>query len=111
MFVVTVKVKPKPETEQANRFGGAYALCWIDFQLQDGAEHLARFYIEQGGWIPEEVKQVSWVDEEFYDTEYEGEERDRLKQYYGEAAADGVCVVFYRWSIDAEDSNEDEGAW
>jgi len=111
MFVITVKVDPKPEIKQATEVGGAYAVCWIDFQLQDGAELLAKFYIEQGGWTPKEVKQVSWVDEEYYDTEYEGERKDELKQYYAEADADGVCIVFHEWPADAEDSDEEEGTW
>lgn len=111
MYVITIKARPKPEAEQASEVGGAYAVCWIDFQLQDGAEHLARFYVEQGGWAAEEIKQVLWVDEDYYDTNFEGEERDDLKQFYAEAAEDGVCVVFHEWPADAEDAEEPDEPW
>ena len=111
MFVITVRVEPKPGTDLAEEAGGAFAVCWIDFALQDGAEHLAKFYIEQAGWTPLEVKSVAWADEEYYDEQYEGEERDQLKQYYSEAEADGVSIVFHEWPVDAEDRHEDPGEW
>jgi hypothetical protein len=107
MYVITLEVEPKPGTPQAADTGGAYAVCWINFQLQDGAELLAKYYVEQGGWTPKNVDQVSWVEEGHYDKEVKGEEREELKQYYAEAEEDGVCVVFYQWPPDAEDAHVD----
>jgi len=81
-------------------------VCWIDFQLQDGAEHLAKFYVEQGGWLPKNIQNAAWVDAAYYDTTYDGEDKELLKQYFAEAEEDGFCVAFYEWPIDAEDSQE-----
>ena len=47
----------------------------------------------------------------YYDNEYDGEEREELKQYCAEAEEDGVCIVFYEWPADAEDAQEDFTEW
>jgi len=108
MFVINIEIEPNPGTEQAEEAGGAYAVCWVDFQLQDGAEHLARFYIEQSGWTTKSIKSVEWVNEGYYDTGYEEEEKNTLKQYYAEAVEDGICLVYHQWPLDAEDADEED---
>jgi len=108
MYVINLTVEPKPDTEQAHDTGGAYAVCWIDFALQDGAEQLARYYADRFGWIPRKINSSDFVDASFYDEEFEGEERDELKRYYAEAEEDGVCIVTYEWPPDAEDAQVDD---
>jgi len=50
MWYFILKVSPKPNTQLATEAGGAYVNCWIDFREQSGAEHLAKFYLNQEGW-------------------------------------------------------------
>lgn len=95
MFVITLQVAPQPRTQQAREVGGAYAVCWINFPLQDGAEHLAKFYVEQAGWVRPVVKKVGRVDEDYYAQEQPG--ADGQKQYFEEALADGISIIFYEW--------------
>lgn len=95
MFVITLQVAPQPGTAQAREVGGAYAVCWIDFSLQDGAEQLAKFYVEQAGWTAPLVKKVGRVDEAYYAQEQHAQ--DGQKQYFEEAQADGVSIIFYEW--------------
>jgi hypothetical protein len=77
-----VPKEPMPDT------AGAYVSCWIDFRQRDGAELLARFYVEQSGWIPGEVEEATWVEEDRYEGTPE-------LQYVREARQDGASFVFH----------------
>ena len=75
--------EPMPDT------AGAYVSCWIDFRQRDGAELLARHYVEQSGWTPGEIEEAHWVDEARYAGTPE-------LCYFREAMEDGACLVFHR---------------
>jgi hypothetical protein len=100
MWYFLIRAAPRPGTDLAQEAGGAYINCWVNFQLEEGAEHLAKFYIEQAGWAPEETEESKWVERESYDDEPEG------LQYFLEAEADGASFVFNSWDIEDQ---EDEG--
>ena len=100
MWYFVIRALPKPGTEQAEDSGGAYVNCWINFLIEDGAEHLAKFYIEKAGWVPEETEDVRWVERENYEDEPEN------LQYFSEAEADGACFLFNSWDINGEDEEE-----
>jgi hypothetical protein len=97
-----IEAKPKPDHPEADESGGSYVSCWINFVLPEGAELLARYYLEQYGWTPGKLHEHKIVDE----TSYTGEYADSL-QYYQEAQADGASFVFHSWSVDAPDADED----
>jgi hypothetical protein len=100
MWYFLIRASPKPGTELAKEAGGAYINCWVNFQLEEGAEYLAKFYIEQAGWKPEETEESNWVERESY------EDYPENLQYFLEAEADGASFVFNEWAVDGED---DEG--
>jgi hypothetical protein len=103
MYFFNIQAIPKPETEKSGGVAGAYVQCWINFVLQDGAELLARYYIEQSGWIPGEKEDERWVEEEDYADE------PQLLEYYREATEDGACFVYHTWPDGAEGDDSDEG--
>ena len=72
MWYFLLKVFPKPHTELAKEAGGAFVNCWINFREKEGAEHLAKFYLEQRGWSYEETQDVRWVEKEDYDNNPKG---------------------------------------
>jgi hypothetical protein len=89
MWFLTVRAVPKPESPLAAERGVAYVSCWVDFQLQDGAELLAKHYIDQAGWLPEEVEDAVWVEGDDY-----AEDRKNAL-YYSEAESEGASFVFH----------------
>jgi hypothetical protein len=100
MWFFTIRALPKPETLLAQETGGAYVSCWVDFQLQDGAELLARHYIEQAGWLTEEVEDAAWV----MGDDYADDPKNVL--YYSEAESDGASFVFHEWRVGDKGKNE-----
>lgn len=103
MHFFMIHATPKPGTEQTETVGGAYVNCWINFKLRDGAEVLARHYINQAGWIPDTIEDEGWVEQDEYDTGSEP------LSYFQEAQDVGMCLAFHTYPIDEEsDSEPDE---
>ncbi len=98
MFLFTIVAKPKPENEEHKEEGGAYVNAYIDFKEEEGAEVIARYYIEDAGWYAEETDEVSWL------TEKDIKKNEEDYQYFKEAKECGSSLVFNTWSIDAEDA-------
>ena len=96
MWFLTIRAVPKPDSQPALEPAVAYVSCWINFQLQDGAELLARHYIDQAGWLPEEVEDAVWV----VGDDYDDDQKNAL--YYSEAETEGVTLVFHEWSSPGE---------
>ena len=102
MWLISIQAVPKTDSAHAAEFGGAFVHCWIDFELQDGAEVLAKFYVDQDGWVPVNVEEVLWPEESDVKDDPES------LSYYNEAKSQGVCLVFLTWPVDAKDASEDE---
>jgi len=100
MWYFIIKASPKPDTPQAKEAGGAYVSCWVNFLIDDGAEHLAKFYVEKAGWIPEETQDARWVER----TDYEGD--PETLQFFLEAEADGASFEIAQWDINGKDQDE-----
>lgn len=92
-----MKATPKGETD-ATKSGGAYVNCWINFQLEDGARHLAAYYVNQEGWIVEEIEESRWVQQQASDDNADG------LRYFSEALRDGASLVFNMWPTNGEES-------
>jgi len=90
MYWLMIAATPKPETEVREGVKGSFISCWIDFQLQDGAELLARHYIDEAGWTVEAVEDVLYTERSYY------EDKPELK-YFLEAEADGASFVFHTY--------------
>jgi hypothetical protein len=67
MFLITILAKPTLENNEAKEISGAYVNCWINFQLQDGAILLAKYYVEQENWFIEKIDEISWVAEDEFE--------------------------------------------
>jgi hypothetical protein len=93
MWYFVIRASPKPNTKQAKESGGAYVSCWINFLIEDGAEHLARFYLDQAGWKVENIDEARWVVREGYD------EASGALPFYSEAERDGASLVINEWPI------------
>jgi hypothetical protein len=91
MWFLTIRAVPKPESPLANESGFAYVSCWVNFQLQDGAEVLAKYYIDRAGWLPVEVEDAAWVEADGYADD------PKHARYYSEAETEGVTLVFHEW--------------
>ena len=94
MYYFVIHARPNPDKErdeQAADAAGAYVCCWIDFKDFEGAELLARHYIVQAGWIPDELDpdqtrspaRSDYVDDELG------------RRYFDEAMETGVCLSFH----------------
>src|SRR4030095_8239501 len=95
MWYFLMKATPKAGSD-AEEKAGAYVNCWINFQLEDGAHQLARFYLEQAGWRVEATEESNWVEREYYDSNPDG-----LK-YFNEAETDGASFVVNTWPTNGE---------
>ncbi|HXG85054.1 MAG TPA: hypothetical protein VNI84_13620 [Pyrinomonadaceae bacterium] len=103
MWLFTIHAIPGEKSPDFKETGGAYINCWIDFTLQDGAELLARFYIEQNNWIVIEIDEVSRVEDADY---LIGEPK---REYFVEAKEDGASFLYCQYPIeDKEDWENDE---
>lgn len=91
------KVSPKPNTSLAEEAGGAFVNCWIDFREQEGAKHLAKFYLDQEGWQYEETQEATWVEKVDYDDDAIG------MQHFSEAEVNSACFVINEWPNNGED--------
>ena len=89
MWFLTIRAIPKPDSQLALERGVAYVSCWVNFQIQDGAEVLAMHYIERAGWLPEEVEDAVWVVGDDYDDDHKN------ALYYSEAEREGAALVFH----------------
>jgi hypothetical protein len=97
MWYFVLKVSPKPDTENAKEFGGAYVNCWIDFREQIGAEHLAKFYLDQEGWQYDKTEEANWVEKEDYDDDSAG-----MEHFLG-ALTNSACFVINSWGVNGEE--------
>ncbi|HEX5009452.1 MAG TPA: hypothetical protein VFY71_03550 [Planctomycetota bacterium] len=75
----------------SRRREGAYVCCWIDFPIQDGALHLAKFYIRQAGYRPRTVQERTWIEP--------WEQSPKVAKYFREAKEDGASFVFERYPL------------
>ncbi len=86
MYWFMIHVKPRTPENKKDCIG-AFACCWINFPLEDGAELLARHYLHKHGWDPTDIKDVRSIERaDYLDT-------DEL-QYFDEAVKDGASFVF-----------------
>ena len=97
MWYFIIKVFPKPNTEIGKEAGGAYVNCWINFREKEGAEHLAKFYLEREGWAYEETSEARWVEQEDYEDDAEG------LQNFLEAEADSGSFIVAQWGLNGEE--------
>ena len=99
MWYFELKVSPKPDSDLSQEAAGAFVNCWIDFREQQGAEQLAKFYLDQDGWNYEETTAEKWVQKESYADNPEG------LRWFLEAEANSTCFVTHQWPLNGQDEN------
>lgn len=88
MFFFRFHVTPKPDTQLAAEFAGAFVNCWIHFKDGWGAKCLAQVAIDQEGWDVQTVENEGATGRQ----DYTGEEPEyaNLQQ----AEQDGWSFVY-----------------
>lgn len=99
MHYFMIEAVPASDNTQEQDAGGAFISCWINFALEDGAELLARYYIERAGWTPGKLHEHKHIKKDM------PKDGDEDGEYIREAEADGASFVFHTWSADAEDTS------
>lgn len=100
MWLITYNAVPKPNSPEFQKSGGAYVNCYILFAWQDGAELLAKYEVEKE-WTVIETEEISWIEVNDF------KDNDENKEYFLQAQIDGGCFVFYKYPLEAEESDED----
>jgi TRAP-type mannitol/chloroaromatic compound transport system substrate-binding protein len=100
MWYFELRISPKPDSDSAKEAAGAFVNCWIDFRERQGAEQLAKFYLDQEGWKYEETTDAKWVQKQSYDDNPEG-----LKRFL-EAESDSASFVIHQWPANGQNENE-----
>lgn len=93
MYWILIEAKPAPADGPPPIEKGAYVSCWINHLMQDGAEVLARYYVEDEGWVVVAVEEVRRV----IRADYEG--LDEI-QYFDEAEREGASLVFNTFDME-----------
>lgn len=103
MFFVALTARPRPDSPHVAQGGtpveGAFVNCWINFVRQEDAEALARFYVNEEGWIVDEVTELRWAERSDY------EEDSDAPQGFLEAEEGGISFWYYSWFEQEEPSN------
>ena len=101
MYYFIFLARPKPGSEHAAEYAGAWVNCWVDFKVQSGAERLARFALEDQGWIIQKCDEVRCPTRD----DYESPDQRESLQFFDEAQKTGSCFVFNCWGHDAPDKD------
>ena len=102
MFYFRIQATPKPDSNHAkDGVGGAEVSVWINFPHDEGAEVLARYYIEDGGWISGRIMETIPTSLDDYPPDHHS------RKFVEEAIENGGSFVFHRWPSDAEDADVD----
>lgn len=87
MWFLTVNVIPNPHSMNTSGFASAIVQTWVNFPMLDGAEQLARYYLEKEGWKVVEIQFYQEVRFEHY------LENDEGFKFAEEAHKDGISFL------------------
>ena len=89
MQFVLIAASQDPDAEHDERFGGAHVCCWIKDQSPRNAAHIAKGWIEEAGWIVEEIE------EQYPITAADYEDKPESAQYFEQALIDSEVFVYH----------------
>lgn len=69
--------------------GGATVGCWIKDQSEKNSRFIAKSWIREQGWIPQDILEHQVITIEDYDAEPEG------REYFDQAILDEEVFVFF----------------
>ena len=109
VFLVMIEAKPKPDSDEAKEFGGAFCNCWVNADDLRTAERSAVLMMEQDNWIPHRFDEWSLVDREFYRNWKPLNEGDiDVSGFVDQALIDGEVLVNHTFPIDDPENDESE---
>ncbi|GAA4305925.1 hypothetical protein [Nibribacter koreensis] len=88
MFQINAHVLSSIDSSQFGKAQGAYAVIFLNYADIDGAYALAKFYIEDDGWVIDEIQ-----DEYLLFTSAEDVSEEYVP-YYNEALETGYSLLF-----------------
>lgn len=94
MFRINAHTLPTIDSSEFRQAKGAYAVIYINYADIDGAYELARFYIEESGWIVEEME------DEYYKLESPEDVDPEHLSYYKQALEEGYSIIYYCYEND-----------
>jgi hypothetical protein len=97
MFQINAHVIPAKDSENFEKYAGAYATFYINYAEIDGAYELAKYYLTQNEW---EIKEL---EEEYFIIENEDEIDENQMEYYTEAMNEGYSLILNCYETEGED--------
>jgi hypothetical protein len=89
MQFVMISAVQDPDAEHKEKLGGAHVCCWIKDQSPRNAAYIAKGWIEDAGWI------VQDIDEHYPVTADDFADKPESAQYYEQALTDGEAFVYH----------------
>lgn len=96
MFLINLHAVPTKKSEHFDEFIGAYVSVYIDYTDEEGAMQLSKYYVEQEGWV------VNNIEEEYYIIENSSDLEDDQKELFNEAKEYGYTMMFNAYESSEE---------
>lgn len=96
MFQLNVHAIPVEESENFEKFAGAYITVYLNYLDPDGAYELARYYVTEEGW---EIKEI---EEEYFVINSEAEVEEDQLEFYRQAMETGYSIIFHCYETEDE---------
>lgn len=107
VFLVTIEAKPKPDTDEAKEYAGAFCSCWVNADDLRSAERRTVDVMDEQNWIPFRFDEWHLVGPDFYRDWKPREENDvDCRNFPKQALIDGEVFVAYTFPLDAPDAEE-----
>lgn len=88
MILINLHAVPTKESEYFNQFIGSYVSVYIDYSEVSGAIQLAKYYVEEEGWV------VNNIDDEYYVIDKKDDLESDQQEFFSEAKEYGYTMVF-----------------
>ncbi|MFT7330629.1 MAG: hypothetical protein ACI848_000695 [Roseivirga sp.] len=96
MFLINAHAKPTKESDQYDKVIGAYISIYLNYTDIDGAFELAKYYIEEEGWVLDDVE------DEYYTINSKSELEDDEQELYDECLEYGFSMIFNCYESEEE---------
>ena len=107
VFLITIEAKPKPNTDKAKEYAGAFCNCWVNANDLRSAERRTVEVMEEQNWIPFRFDDWSLVNRDFYrDWKPKDEDDLDIRDFPDQALIDGEIFVAHTFPIDAPDADQ-----
>lgn len=88
MILVNLHAVPTNQSEYFDQFIGAYVSVYINYSDVNGAMQLAKYYVEEEGWV------VNNIDDEYYVIDNKEDLDNDQQELFSEAKEYGYTMMF-----------------